>query len=655
MMVAFKLFCTAVLTAAWLLPMSGVGADSLKDFSLTQLEQRLKTIDADLEQLARTSLRSGVGSVGYRSLAHETNTAEWIQVDLGEETPIDQVVLVPAIWRDTKSGFRADGFPLEFKMVAGTGSDTNGVVIASFTTADDLLPRIAPLVVPCAVTASWVRVEAAELSHRVWDGKYDFQLAEMLVFSGPENVALRKPVTTSSKGRGEGSARKEQFLTDGFLPYLMDVFRGERSIAFVSGSAVDVDPVLSIDLGAVYPLNRVHLHAVDLSDTVPQSTPADFGTPRRMIIEGATRSDFSDAVQLVEYEKNSVFDVGPILMLRFPETACRYVRIIAVDPYVKTTLKTSGFKVGFAEIELFSKGRNVALGRPFVGNFESDLRDRSLVALTDGCNFYGSILPVRDWLSQLAFRHDLETERPVVDKELTRRYVHQKTNINRLIWIAVLLAAGIGFTILIDRLLRQRAVHKTRERIAADLHDELGANLHAIGLLGAIAEDSVDSRDDLIETVRRIRELTRRTGAATRLCTNVLESSGICEDLVEEMKRASYRLLADLEHEIVVEGEELLHRLKSRRRIDLFLFYKECLTNIIRHSGATRVRTQLTADHKGITLVISDNGQGTEQTPGSLKRRARFLNAKLTVEASREKGTEITLRLRQRFILNSNP
>lgn len=123
---------------------------SLKSLSVSQLEKQLSTIDAEIKQLPHYSLRSGIGPVGYRSMDHsESSKPEWIQIELGEEMPIDEIVLVPSIWRDTESGFRADGFPLEFRIVAGKSDETNGVVIAAFTEDDNLLPRIAPLVVPC--------------------------------------------------------------------------------------------------------------------------------------------------------------------------------------------------------------------------------------------------------------------------------------------------------------------------------------------------------------------------------------------------------------------------------------------------------------------------------------------------------------------------
>jgi hypothetical protein len=90
-----------------------------------------------------------------------------------------KTVLVPAIWPKEK-GFRADAFPLEFRILAGTEADQQGEVVAIFAEGDRHLPRIAPLVVPCPGTnASQVRIEAFTFSPSIWDGRFILQRFEI--------------------------------------------------------------------------------------------------------------------------------------------------------------------------------------------------------------------------------------------------------------------------------------------------------------------------------------------------------------------------------------------------------------------------------------------------------------------------------------------
>jgi signal transduction histidine kinase len=626
--------------------------------STTELEQRLEAIDNELNQLADFNPRSGTGSIGYRSPYHpDADQTEWVQVQLEQPTPIDQIVLVPAIWRDTEHGFQADGFPVNFRILAGTEPNSKGTVIATFSEKDNLLPRIAPLVISCSTTASWVRVEATKLSARQFDAKFsarqfNLELAELLIFSGEENVAINRPVTLSSANRHLEPAllfgRRKEFLVDGFVPYQMDTGQGDKTVAFFNGTSPNVSPSVTIDLQAIVPLSRIHLHTVEQSDTAPQSTISGFGLPEHLIVEGANRADFSDAVRLMEYRKASIYDIGPIIVHSFSETPCRYVRLTALEPFLIHGDNRAWAKLGFAEIELFSRGKNVALGKP--ASAEQLLVNRPCSLLTDGNNFYGRILSTREWMAQLARRHELKRERPLLAAELNQRYTQQKTMLRRMIWLATLLLVGIGFIILINRSLRQRAIHHTRQQIAADLHDELGANLHAIGLLSDFVRREKENPELLDTLMHRMRSLTERTAAATKYCTNMLESKGLYDNLAEDMRRTATRITTDHQHDLSFKEEVRLQDISPRRRIDLFLFYKECLTNIIRHAEATQITTHLIAGETKVTLTITDNGHGLNgEVPASLKRRARLLKSTLTTESLPDGGTRITLQFKTRY------
>ena len=613
------------------------------ELSLQELEKRLPEIDAELAQLAHGSLRSGVGSIGYRSKPQQdAESPVWVEVALDRAHPIDEIVLVPTLWRDSKEGFQADGFPEAFRIVAGTGGRDEGAVIASYDASDHLLPRIAPVVIPVnRLSASWLRIEATRLSRRAFDESYVLQFSELMVFSGARNVALRRPVAASSVHRRDlGRAWAVPFLVDGHTPYLMDAAHGEPSIAYISSASRHYPLIL--DLGREYPLSEIHLHAVDQSDTVPQAHAGNLGIPPTLLVEGATMADFSDAVTLLELHLETITDTGPVMMWPFPDSVSRYVRIRC--PEVATPIR-----FGFAEIELISGGTNVAFNKPVLpeGQMASEVEagNRSLTALTDGRNLYGNLLPIRTWMSQLARRHDLETERPLVVAELNLRYERQKRNLRLMRWVAALLAAGVAFTILVDRMLRMRQATRMRTRFAADLHDELGANIHTIGLLGDLARDAT-SREELLDLLDRSREYTERSGATIRNWTKKLESRGVCEDLIDDMKLSAASLLADLDHEFFCGGEEFLPQIKPRKRIHIYLFYKECLINILRHSGATRVTTRLECSPRELTLEVADNGIGLDGgLPVSLKRRARLLRAKAASRKSTGGGTRITLRL----------
>jgi signal transduction histidine kinase len=633
-------------SAAWASPAN----EELKNQSTAQIEARLAEIDTELAQLPQFTPRSGAGNIGWISTpARDPSHSEWVEVELPTNSLIDQIILVPILWNDADTGPQADGLPAEFEVIAGNEGDTEGTVLARFSPEDQFLPRVAPMIIRFpSMQASWVKVRATQLSACARNGKYVFSLAEVMVFDGAQNVAQQQPVRTSSVvARGLIPSIYKDSLTDGFTPFLMNT-PGVQSNPFLARFPEDVPFSFIIDLGASYPIDAIRFHSVDVGEHFPNIYQLNYGIPQHLLIEGAEQADFSDAQQLLEYQPKSIYDAGPIIARNVPQSICRYIRLTVPLPYKE--LEVSASKrcvVGMAELEVISQGKNVAQGktirfppapqRMFMSHQQS---------ITDGHNHFGTILPVKEWMEQLTRRHDLERERPLIAAELNQRYERQQVNLHRMIWVAALLTVCIVGSILIGRVLRQRAVLELRERITADLHDELSANLHGIGLLSDMAKDKITEQNTLNDILDRIRQLTERSGHAARHCGNLLEAQNLCDDLLEEMRRTSARLLADTNHEIHIKGEDAIARLSPHQRIGLFLFYKECLTNTIRHSNATQITTRLEADGKGLQMIISDQGQGTTEIPPSLQRRAKLLRATLQVEVPPAGGTQITLRLR---------
>ncbi len=616
----------------------------LKDLSLGQLKKRLADIDSELGQLALPSPRGGVGSSGYRTrIQSKPDTSMTIRIELGEEAVIDEVVIVPTLYRDSERGLRSGGFPVTFRILVGT--DDSSKEVASFSAEDHLLPRIAPLAVPFdPINASWVSIEVSTLSATPGTtNQHTLQLSEILVFSGKENVALPQRAGTNAEIFDPLSS-----LADGFTPFLMNAAQGSSSQSRPIRILSETFPqTLTIDLNESQPVHQINLHTADMTLSVPMTQFSCWAVPRHIRVVGANQPDFSDETFLCEYEQKSIYGNGPIIIRRFPETLCRYIRLEIIDPRPIVSINENLRFFAFSEIEVFSNNQNIAQGAAVVVSSGLKCNEDSLGRLTDGLNYYGAILPIRDWVKQLSRRHDLEVERPLVVAELSLRHVAQQTKLRRMIWLAASLGAIIVIGFLIERLFYLKKMEKMRTRFAADLHDELGANLHTIALLSDAATAAHDSEEEWQMLHRRIRRVTARTGIAIRHFSHIVNADGLYRGLVEDMEKVSRRILAKIDYSIDISGEEYLEHLKVHSQVDLFLFYKESLVNICRHSDATRVSTQLKGTAREVILTISDNGKGLskENIPASLKRRARLLKAKLSVEENSEGGTSVSVRL----------
>ncbi len=174
------------------------------------------------------------------------------------------------------------------------------------------------------------------------------------------------------------------------------------------------------------------------------------------------------------------------------------------------------------------------------------------------------------------------------------------------------------------RLLSRRLIEATeqeKKRLAADLHDEFGQTLTSIhfGLeaLHAEAKDipGLDRKqiDLLIQQVEGLADSIRRTTA--RLRPAILDHLGLVPTM-EWYLQDFERRCPEIDIEFRVVG--LKKRLEAETEVVLYRIFQECLTNIAKHSGATRVDVTLTHSHPQIILLVVDNGIGYEQAESGL-------------------------------------
>ncbi|MBK1834567.1 hypothetical protein [Roseibacillus ishigakijimensis] len=400
----------------------------LNEDEIPELEEKRAALRAELAQLAHFTLRTGaVGTSGYRSFPQDSPDpqGEWLRIDFSEEVTMDEIVLVPTLWRhDDEAGYLADGFPPAFRLVAGGGNLDQGQVLAEFTEPGSYLPRVAPLIVPLpGVRATWLRIEPLRLSRRQRDQKYIFQLSEVMVFEGERNVALHQKVSSATAVPLNSGIWKPDRIVDGSTPYLMDAaLGGEKSDYYQYLSERNF---LTLDLGEEYPVSSLHLHAAYQSKSAPPEFNVNRGIPRLLLIEGARQPDFSDAFTLLSHEFRGLTEFAPILMWNFPPTSCRYLRISGPPPAASPP-QSPDFpetdKIGFAEIEVIAEDVNVALGKGPVGDFSEQLLQAGWSKLTDGHNIHGHTLSIRTWMNQLARRHEGETELARLNARLAPLY-----------------------------------------------------------------------------------------------------------------------------------------------------------------------------------------------------------------------------------------
>jgi two-component system sensor histidine kinase UhpB len=189
-----------------------------------------------------------------------------------------------------------------------------------------------------------------------------------------------------------------------------------------------------------------------------------------------------------------------------------------------------------------------------------------------------------------------------------------------------------------------------RQRVARELHDEVGQTLTAMMLqiesLGAkIPPDLRDELDELRETTRLGAEDVRRI--AVRLRPEALEDLGL---------RSALSALASTfgEHaKMRVERRlDTTPPLSSEQELVIYRVAQEALTNVARHARATRAELSLDRANGSVTLRVRDDGRGlppdAEASSTGIRgmhERAMLVGAQLAIGAADGGGTEVVLRV----------
>ncbi|MFI6335387.1 HAMP domain-containing sensor histidine kinase [Streptomyces sp. NPDC050535] len=186
-----------------------------------------------------------------------------------------------------------------------------------------------------------------------------------------------------------------------------------------------------------------------------------------------------------------------------------------------------------------------------------------------------------------------------------------------------------------------------RQRLARELHDEVGQTLTAVLLQLKHAADRAPRsvREDLRpaqETTRAGLEEIRRI--ARRLRPGVLEELGLHSALRALTAEFTTSRLSATAH--ITPG---LSRLAPATELVLYRIAQEGLTNTARHSGATRVEVHLRPlSDARVGLLVRDNGHGIGSVPegagiSGMRERALLIGAELHIGTGPLGGAEVRL------------
>lgn len=225
------------------------------------------------------------------------------------------------------------------------------------------------------------------------------------------------------------------------------------------------------------------------------------------------------------------------------------------------------------------------------------------------------------------------------------------------LWFRMLciLAGGIIlYAIWYSRMQKLRDIGRIRNKIASDLHDDLGATLSSISIMSELVNQQVKYQSPQTSS------LLEKIGSSSR---NMIESvndmvwainpkNDSFEKTITRMRTFAFEILSakDIAFHFDFDKNLLHSNLKMELRRNFYLVFKEAVNNIAKYSGAANAFVMIWNRDTTLKMTIRDDGNGfmvnTVKTGNGLlnmRQRADVMKAYFNLESVPGKGTTIQL------------
>jgi len=228
------------------------------------------------------------------------------------------------------------------------------------------------------------------------------------------------------------------------------------------------------------------------------------------------------------------------------------------------------------------------------------------------------------------------------------------------IMLAVLTVGGGIALVVVQRVRQILAVERLRARIAADLHDDIGAGLTEISILNEVAGSRLapEQRARVAGELDRIGEVARSmVSGMSDIVWLVRPRNDTTDELLSRLVDQYRPLMQAVGAQLTRKGSRraLRLRLGMEERQHVLMLCKEALHNALKYSQAQNVLLTITRTGRQAIIEVQDDGVGfdaetTKSGHGqqTMRQRAKKLGADLTVRSQPGAGTTVTVSWRVR-------
>lgn len=245
------------------------------------------------------------------------------------------------------------------------------------------------------------------------------------------------------------------------------------------------------------------------------------------------------------------------------------------------------------------------------------------------------------------------------EKQLQEKQLKNSKMVRNVILVAIgllLLFAYILFNRyqLKRKIKEQKALLDVREKIARDLHDEIGSTLTSIRILSEVSDKALQR--DPEKVARFLQKITEQSAEAQQGISDIVWAVKPENDKIENMViRMREYITHTLEPKNIfttlqIDEKLLTQTLAMNQRRDLLMIFKEAINNIAKYAAAKNVQVVMDRADKQSHVLIADDGRGfdiREKTSSNglknMRARAEAMGAHLDIRSQKQLGTAIEL------------